>query len=71
MWWDRRKLSTYHKVVRVIAGLMVVVLANMIVRILLAPKGSTDPIIKWAILLILAIMLVLSALMFRSPSRDP
>jgi hypothetical protein len=71
MLWDKRKLSTYHKIVRVIAALMVLATAEGIVIILPMRGTNIDPVVKWIILLILALMFCLSALMFWSPSRDP
>lgn len=71
MWWDRRELSTYHKVVRAIAGIMMLSVTCGIVLILTIRTPNTDPIIKWTILGVLVLMLIMSVLMFRSPSRGP
>jgi hypothetical protein len=71
MWWDKRPLSTYYRGVRVIAGVMVFGTAYGIVLLLLTHGPNIDPVIKWSILAILVLMLFLSVLMFRSPSRDP
>jgi len=68
---DSHKLSLYHRVVRVIAGIMVFASAYGIVLILLAGRTGTDPIIRMTVLSVFLLMLILSILMFRSPSRDP
>lgn len=69
MWWDRRKLSPYHRVVRVIAGIMVISTAYGITLIVSIRSSDTDPAIKWTVLGVLLLMLILSVLMFLSPSR--
>ena len=71
MWRDHRKLSTYHKVVRIIAGLLVLATADGIVLILPMQGTHIVPMVKWTVLLILVLLLCLSVLMFWSPSRDP
>jgi len=71
MWQSQNTLSTYHKVVRAIAGLMVVASAYGAVLLLFARGPHVDPVVKWASFLILVLMLFLSVLMFRAPSRGP
>jgi hypothetical protein len=70
MWWDRRKLSPYHRVVRIIAGTLVISSAYGITLIVPIRSSDTDPVIKWTVLGVLLLMLILSTLMFLSPSRD-
>jgi amino acid transporter len=71
MWRDKHKLSTYHKVVRVIAGIMALSTGFGVFLILPTHGSHIDPVVKWTILAILVLLFVLTALMFRSPSRDP
>ena len=70
MWWDKRKLSPYHRVVRIIAGIMVISSAYGITLIVPIRGADTDPVLKWTVLGVLLLMLILSVLMFLSPSRD-
>jgi hypothetical protein len=70
MWWDRRKLSPYHRVVRVIAGILVISSAYGIALIVPIRNSDTDPVTKWTIVGVLLLLLILSVLMFLSPSRD-
>ena len=50
---------------------MVLSTAYGIVLIVPLQAPAIDPVVKWTILAILVLMLLLSVLMFRSPSRNP
>ena len=67
---DRHKLSLYYRVVRIIAAMMIVTIIPFIILVARIPASNTDPVIKWAMLAILTLLLILSVLMFRSPSRN-
>ena len=71
MWWDKRKVGTYHNAVPVIAGIMMLSTVYGIVLVLPRQGPAIDPVVKWAFLAILVLMLFLSVLMFQSPSRIP